>query len=59
MTVKELKEKLELLIEEDKGDYTVFVDNFINGCCDDVSIVVTDLFNEIVITIEDRGYIFE
>lgn len=59
MTVKELKEKLELLIEEDKGDYTVFVDNSINGCCDDVSIVVTDLFNEIVITIEDRGYIFE
>ena len=27
MKVKELKERLELLIEEGKGDYTVFVDD--------------------------------
>lgn len=29
MTVKELKEKLELLIDEGKGDYELYVDNFI------------------------------
>lgn len=50
MTVKELKEKLECLIEENKGDYTVFVDNFLNDCCEEISIVVTDLYNEIVFT---------
>lgn len=50
MTVKELKEKLECLIVDGKGDYTVFVDNFLNDCCEDISIVVTDLFNEIVIS---------
>lgn len=50
MTVKELKEILEVLIKGGKGDYTVFVDNFLNDCCEDISIVVTDLFNEIVLT---------
>ena len=50
MTVKELKERLELLIEDGKEEYTVFVDNFLNDCCEDVSIIVTDLFNEIVIS---------
>lgn len=28
MTVKELKEKLELLIEEGKADYTAYVDRY-------------------------------
>ena len=28
MTIKELKEKLECLIEDGKEDYTVFVENF-------------------------------
>lgn len=30
MTVKELKEKLELLIEDNKEDYLVYVDEFFN-----------------------------
>lgn len=50
MTVKELKEKLECLIVDGKEDYIVFVDDFVNGCYEDISIIVTDLFNEIVIT---------
>ena len=50
MTVKELKEKLEILIEDGKEDYTIYVDNFVNDCFEDISIVVTDLYNEIVIT---------
>ena len=50
MTVKELKEKLECLIVDGKEDYIVFVDDFDNGCYEDISIIVTDLFNEIVIT---------
>lgn len=50
MTVKELKEKLEILIDDGKEDYTVFIDNFVNGCIEDISIVVTDFYNEIVIT---------
>ena len=50
MTVKELKERLEILIEDGKEEYTVFVDNFVNDCYEDISLVVTDLYNEIVIT---------
>ena len=50
MTVKELKEKLEIIIEDGKEDYTVFVDNFVNGFYEDILISVTDLYNEIVIT---------
>ena len=50
MTVKELKEKLEILIEDGKEDYTVYVDNFDNDCYHNISIVVTDLYNEIVIS---------
>lgn len=50
MTVKELKEKLEILIEDGKEDYTVFVDNFVNDCYEDISLVVTDFYNEIVIS---------
>lgn len=52
MTVKELKERLELLIEDGKEDYTVFVDNFVNGFYEDILISVTDLYNEVVITVE-------
>lgn len=50
MTVKELKEKLEILMEDGKEEYTVFVDNFVNDCYHNISIIVTDLYNEIVIT---------
>ena len=52
MTVKELKEKLECLIEENKGDYTIYVDNFVNGFYEEILITVTDLYNEVVITAE-------
>ena len=52
MTVKELKERLELLIEDGKEDYTVFVDNFVNGFYEDILISVTDLYNEVVITVD-------
>lgn len=50
MTVKELKERLEILIEDGKEDYIVFVDNFVNDCYHNISIIVTDLYNEIVIS---------
>ena len=53
MTVKELKEKLELLIEDGKADYTVFVDNFNNDLYEDFIISVTDFYNEIVFTVDD------
>lgn len=44
MTVKDLKEIIELLIEDGKDDYTVFVDNFAGGFYEDLKIVVTDFF---------------
>lgn len=53
MTVKELKERLELLIEDGKGDYTVFVDDFDNELYEDFIIIVTDFYKEIVFTIND------
>ena len=53
MTVKELKEKLELLIEDGKEDYTVFVDGFDNDFYEDFVISVTDFFNEIIFTVND------
>ena len=53
MTVKELKEKLELLIEDGKGDYTVFVDGFDNELYEDFVISVTDFYKEIIITVND------
>lgn len=56
MTVKELKEKLEYLILYEKEDYTVFVDDFVKGFYEDISIIVNDLFNEIVITNNSEDY---
>ena len=53
MTVKELKERLELIIEDGKEDYTVFVDNFDNDLYEDFIITVTDFYKEIVFTIND------
>lgn len=53
MTVKELKERLELLIEDGKDDYTVFLDNFAGGFYEELKIVVTDFFDEVVFTIND------
>lgn len=50
MTVKELKEILEALIEDDKGHYTVFVGDSI----DDPIITVTDFFDEINISSSDE-----
>lgn len=50
MTVKELKEKLEILIEDGKEDYTVFVDNFEDDFYDDFVFNVNDFYNEIIIT---------
>lgn len=49
MTVKELKEILEVLIEDDKGHYTVFVGDSI----DDPIITVIDFFDEINISSSD------
>ena len=46
MTVKELKERLELLIEDGKGHYSVYV----GDCIDEVAITVTDIFSEILIS---------
>jgi hypothetical protein len=43
MTVKELKEKLEILIEDGKGDYTVFVDYY----HDDFSVYVDNKKKEV------------
>lgn len=53
MTVKELKEKLELIIEDGKEDYTVFVDNFDNDFYEDFVITVTDFYKEIIITVNE------
>lgn len=53
MTVKELKEKLELIIEDGKGEYTVFVDGFDNELYEDFVITVTDFFEEIIFTVND------
>ena len=50
MTVKELKEKLEIIIEDDKGHYSVFVGDSI----DDPIITVTDFFDEINISSSDE-----
>ena len=46
MTVKELKEILEVLIEDDKGHYSVIVGDSI----DDPIITVIDFFDEINIS---------
>lgn len=43
MTVKDLKEKLELLIEDNKGDYSIFVDYY----HDDFSVYVDDKKKEV------------
>ena len=50
MTVKELKEILEDLIEDDKGHYSVFVGDSI----DNIIITVTDFFDEINISFSDE-----
>lgn len=49
MTVKELKEILEVLIEDDKGHYSVFVGDSI----DDPIITITDFYEEINISYSD------
>lgn len=46
MTVKELREKLEIIIEDDKGHYSVFVGDSIG----DIKITVTDFFEEVIIS---------
>ena len=53
MTVKELKEKLDLIIDDGKGEYTGFVDDFDNELYEDFVITVTDFFKEIIITVND------
>ena len=53
MTVKELKEKLEIIIEDGKEDYTVFVDDFDNGFYEDFEITVIDFFKEIIISVNN------
>ena len=50
MTVKELKEMLEMLIMEGKEDYTVLVDYSI----DEPIITVNDFFGEIFISSTDE-----
>lgn len=50
MTVKELKERLEVLIEDDKGHYSVIVGDSI----DDPIITVVDFFGEINISSSDE-----
>lgn len=49
MTVKDLKEILEVLIEDEKGHYTVYVGDSI----DEPIITVTDFFDEIIISSSD------
>lgn len=49
MTVKELKEILEVLIEDDKGHYSVFVGDSIDGPI----ITITDFYEEINISSSD------
>lgn len=53
MTVKELKERFELLIEDGKEDYTVFVDDFDNGVYEDFEITVIDFYKEIIISVNN------
>lgn len=53
MTVKELKERLEIIIEDGKEDYTVFVDDFDNGLYEDFEITVIDFYKEIIISVND------
>ena len=43
MTVKELKEKLEIIIMEGKGDYLVFVGSDLEEC----EVVITDFYKEV------------
>jgi hypothetical protein len=50
MTVKDLKEILEVLIEDDKAHYTVYVGDSI----DDPIITVIDFFDEINISSSDE-----
>lgn len=50
MTVKDLKEILEVLIEDGKAHYTVYVGDSI----DDPIITVTDFFDEINISSSDE-----
>ena len=45
MTVKELKEKLEILIEEGKGDYTIFDGSYYNI----VTVDVNDEYKEVYV----------
>lgn len=46
MTLKELKERLEIILEDGKGHYSVFVGDSI----DDVTITVTDFYEEVIIS---------
>lgn len=50
MTVKDLKEILDLIIDDGKGHYSVFVGDSI----DDPIITVTDFFDEINISSSDE-----
>ena len=50
MMVKELKEILEVLIEDGRGHYSVFVGDSI----DDPIITVTDFFDEVNISSSDE-----
>lgn len=49
MTVKELKEKLECLIEDGKEDYTVFVNNIEDEFYQDFAVTVNEFYKEIAI----------
>ena len=53
MTVKELKEKLEIIIEDGKEDYLVFVDDFDNGFYEDFEITIIDFYKEIIISVNN------
>lgn len=54
MTVKELKERLELLIEDGKEDYTVFVDDLVEEC----EFYVSDKHEVVYIMSDDRYVAF-
>lgn len=57
MTVKDLKEILEVLIEDDKGHYSVFVGDSINDpiiSIYDPIITITDFFDEVNISASDE-----
>lgn len=47
MTVKELKEKLEILIEEGKQDYTIIIDGLSES--DGFDIDIDDNYKEVVL----------